>query len=203
MAKWQKYQRTRAYLEREIAGLSHALLPQITNFHTTSMTSQSGDMFLSHQFAWTSDTVDGTAALTNMRVRESVQWPQWPAPAIQLMGAHTAEYQRPGNHNGLGNNPATTGAGTDNHSLLGPFNQDALNYQGAQPISITMTQVYEFTRDNGATWNPIPNSGYTITRTITARQGGGAILAITKSHVNNHQDTFTVTKEFPPPPPKK
>jgi len=203
MAKWQKYQRTRAYLEREIAGLSHALLPAIVDFHTTEMKDLPGG--LQHHFVWSSDTVDGTAGLPNVIVHERVSWPQWPQEAIQWFGQDMVEYRTPNHHVGLGTNPGTKGFGTDNHELLNPFHPSVLDKYQGPPLSITMDQVYEYSHDNGATWIAIPNATYTITRTVTPLGGGRSRAQITKINTtpNFAHDRHTVTKEFDPPPVKK
>ncbi len=193
--KWAKYARTRRYLEREIAGLTALLRAVPTDFKTVQMSSQTGDTILRHVFKWTSDT-GSMNDLARVYTREHVSWPQWPAGLTACIGRpHGDAYLRPGQHTGLAAaNPASSGTGTDDHALLGPFNQTILNYAGA-PASAPMDQVYQYSYDQ-VNWMPIPNSSYTIVRKVTSLPDGRVQLEITKTNANKPGDTFTVRKVF-------
>lgn len=192
--KWVKYARTRRYLETEIPGLTNALRATPVGFRTISMTSQMDSTILSHRFEWASDTgnlLDLQIAYT----RERVTWPQWPAGLVACIGLpHGAAYTVAGVHSGLAANPANTGRGTDDHALLGPFNQAILNYNGA-PLRAQMDQVYEYSYDR-VNWLQIPGSNYTIVREVIALPGGRVQLSITKTSVTRPNDRFVVRKVF-------
>ncbi len=193
--KWAKYARTRRYLEREIPGLTALLRAIPTDFATVLMSSQTSDTILRHVFKWTSDT-GNLNDLARVYTRESVSWPQWPDALTACIGRpHGDAYLRPGQHTGLAAaNPASSGTGTDDHALLGPFNQSILNYNGA-PASAPMDQVYQYSYDQ-VNWLPIPNSSYTIVRKVSSVAGGRVQLEITKTNTSKPGDTFTVRKIF-------
>lgn len=192
--KWQKYARTRRYLEREIAALTPLLRAIPTGFSTVAMKSEMADTILRHTFKWSSDT-GNMMDLAQVFTRERVTWPQWPAGLVACIGLpHGAAYTGPGQHSGLAANPANVGQGQDDHALMGPFNQTVLSYAGL-PDSAPMDQVYEYSYDRN-TWSPIPNSNFTIVREVAALPGGHVEIKITKTSVNRPGETFTVRKTF-------
>lgn len=191
-AKWAKYAQTRRYLTNEIAMLTDFLRAVPSKFATRVMNSQTADTILHHEFRWESDT--GTLAdLAGVRTREHVTWGQWPAALTACIGLpHGQEYLHPGHHFGLGGALANTGSGSDNHTVLGPFNQTILNYNGVAQRA-AMDQVYEYSY-NAINWYPIEGSSYTIVREVSLGPRNAVQIALTKTNTAKPRDTFTVRK---------
>ncbi|MGE0710773.1 MAG: hypothetical protein AB7N76_27745 [Planctomycetota bacterium] len=163
--KWRKYSRTYAYLLAEHQGLAAALRGKLVRFRTKSLTRGASGAIV-HALQWESDTGDLTD-LAHLRVREHVSWN---APNPNTRPFVIPEYQRGGDHMGVGNaayTPGHIGRGDDTHSALGPFTPQIFQLQPNATLEYVMNQVYEQSTDDGATWTAIPNSRYTITRKVT------------------------------------
>lgn len=199
-AKWLKYQRTRQYLEREIAGLTALLRAIPTGFATVSMTGNPENTTLTHQFKWASDT-GVLADLANVYVREHVRWVQWPPALIACIPANDATlqgYRIAGEHTGLKPNKGDVGGGTDNHQLQQPFGPALFRYNSA-PASASMSQVYEYSYDQ-VVWTPIPDSSYTIVREVSNVLCNLRVthvqVKLTKASTTRHADKCSIAKVF-------
>lgn len=118
---------------------------------------------------------------------------QWPAALTACIGLpHGQEYLHPGHHFGLGGALANTGSGSDNRTVLGPFNQTILNYNGVAQRA-AMDQVYEYTY-NAINWYPIEGSSYTIVQEVGLGPRNAVQIALTKANTAKPRDTFTVRK---------
>ena len=192
--KWLKYVRTRRYLESEIPTLTGLLRATPSGFRTIHMSSQMDDTILRHGFTWTSDT-GNLPDLARVTMRAKVTWPQWSADLTACIGLqHGAAYTAPGFHNGLANNSAFTGQGSDDHLLMGPFSDSILKYRGAA-VRAPMEQVYEYSYDS-MNWLPILNSRFSIVREVTGMADGRVQLSITKTNLTKPGDCFVVRKIF-------
>ena len=194
-AKWTKYKKTRAYLEKEIPNLKNFLRAIPKDFKTAKMSSQLADTILRHEFKWVSDT-GNMLDLAKVYTREKVTWPQWSKKLTDCIGLpHGAAYTRAGHHTGLAaGNPANTGKGQDDHALMGPFNQTILNFKGPAERA-SMDQVYEYSYDK-VNWLPIPNSKFTIVREVKGLPNDKVQISITKTSVAKPNDKFVVKKIF-------
>ena len=186
--KWQKYARTRQYLEREFPGLKNLLKGKITNFRSGSLTKGKAGAII-HVLRWDSDTGD-LADLQQLRVREHISWRAANAASRDYL---LPEYQGAGEHYGMGNaafTPGNLGKGDDTHAALGPFTPAIFNFNGPGQLEHNISQVYEFSEDSGASWKPIPNSRYSIQRKVS-RVGQKVKLTITKTNADRPSDSCT------------
>jgi hypothetical protein len=198
-ANWQKYTNVKSYLLRafpDLAPLVRDHLGSINNFRTLQMAPQAKG-FILHVVGWSSST-GSLQDLGHIQTREHVSWGR-PANAAQRFFSEgrpanpalmylLPEYQRPGDHFGMGNAltvPASRGSASDVHHPAGPFTPAAFQYNGADTLQFAMDQVYEFSEDDGASWNVIPNSAYRIVRGLSA----GPVFTIAKRHRDRQADS--------------
>jgi hypothetical protein len=161
-AKWGKYAGTRKYLIAQMPTLAGRL----ANFRTQSMVALPGGN-IKHDAIWDSDTgikVD----LDHISVREKVSWGVASVEAAPFLDP---AYRVQGQHYGLGNGVFSVGSVgnmSDTHDATGAWGPSIFNFAGPHSISYTVAQVYQYSDDNRATWNDIPNSTYEIVRTALA-----------------------------------
>lgn len=178
--KWQKYKLTRAYLIKEIAMLASLVRADLVNFKTKSLTALPGGN-IKHDAEWKSDTGD-LQDLAYAFVREKVYWD---APSAAAKPFLDPAYQVSGQHFGVGNavtSPGSAGNMSDTHDAKGAWAPAVFNFTGPGSISYTCKQVYQWSKDNKATWLDIPNSTYEIKREVSL-EGTKIKMAITKKSV--------------------
>lgn len=179
--KWQKYKQTRSYLVKEVPGLAPLVKADLVNFKTKTLTALAGGN-IKHDACWESDT-GALSDLTHVFVREKVSWG---AATPQVKPYIHTDYQKPGQHFGVGNavsSPGTAGMMSDTHDAKGAYGPAVFNFTGPGTISYKCSQVYQYSDDNKATWKDIPNSTYEITRSVTAIAGGKIKFEISKRSV--------------------
>jgi hypothetical protein len=105
------------------------------------------------------------ADLDDVQTREEVSW------AAGCPWALEPGYQNAGQHHGLGTVLGNRGQNTDIHQASQPyFDTDNPPLNPGQTMNFVMTQNYQYSTDAGNTWQNIPNSNYTLTRTLYRRR---------------------------------
>lgn len=175
--KWKKYKKAKAYLLKEIAMLAGLLRGNLANFKTKSLTALPGGN-IKHDAVWESDTGD-LGDLAHLFVREKVSWDN-PSPAAKPY--LDPAYQQAGQHFGVGNavtSPGDVGNMSDTHDAKGAWAPGVFKFAGPGSIAYTCKQVYQYSKDNKATWQDIPNSTYEIKREVSL-QGPKLKMSISK-----------------------
>ncbi len=135
-------------------GAEVAAKGMLVNFRTAALST--GAATVHHEVSWESST-GRLADLRHIETREHISWNAAP-PEFGPPGAYAAA----GDHYGLGTNTASGGSTADDHSIIPPEFNFALEEDGASP-TWKMNQQYEY-RSDGGDWQPILGADYQITR---------------------------------------
>lgn len=163
----------------------------VANWNTVNIAANGG--FITHDVGWGSSTGD-INELDDVLTREEVTW------AAGCPWAVEPAYQAAGQHHGMGTTRGDAGQSRDVHQASQPYfdvNNPPLN--PGQSMNFVMTQCYQYSTDGGTTWHNIPNSDYTLTRSLYRRMWpfrDRFVYTMTKQGINdvavNHTTSVTV-----------
>lgn len=182
-AKWAKYSQTRAYLISQFPLLLNLLRGTVVGLKTILLTRHL--IGIEHRFVFVSDTGD-LGDLQHIKTRENVSWDVPPAEIIPHMNPDpmAVGYKVSGNHYGQVLGDAWFPQHTDTHGSRSAF-KNCHNYSGP-PLTLKFNQTYEFRVDG--VWHTVPNSQFTLERTLSSR-GGRGLITMTKTNVARPQET--------------
>lgn len=193
-AKWEKYKGTKAYLIEQFPLLPPLLKATVIDFKTTTLKKHM--IGIEHGFMCVSDTGD-LKDLAGTFIREHVSW-KAPSAAIAAFMVNDPHYKAPNHHYGNAGGKADWPIPhQDVHGARQPFNEALCKAYAGVPISLTFDQVYEFSSDNKVTWKAIPNSAFTLVRTLSS-VGGRGCITMKKTNVTRPQETVTSDQLFFP-----
>ena len=171
---------------------SPTISADIENWRTTILETQANS--LHHGIAWDSST-GHLPDLEGARIREHVTW-----TAAEVVFGPSRGYDVDGEHYGQATSDATIGSGNDFHLIIPTdFIYSTNVVDGFKSEAWIMNQGYEYTKDNGRSWQAIPESRYQITRWFE-RRGDDLLAYCSKRGIDEtdemHRAALTVQGYF-------